>query len=434
MIHKAVNVINFRVDERNQNLTVKLDSTIPDYLIGDDQRLTQIITNLLSNAVKFTPDGGNLFLVARLVDYENGFFTVQIDVIDSGIGISKEQQARLFSPFQQADSGTSREFGGTGLGLAISKRLIEMMNGRIWVESDLGKGATFSFTFQAEQGEVKNLNLLSGDVTWKTVRWLVIDDCPETLEYFSIEAARLSISCDLVSSGEAALELIEKNGLYDIYFIDWKMPGMNGIEVARRIKDLSAGKPSMVIMISATEWSVISSEANEAGVDRFLQKPLFHSDIVDCLNECFGLDQSEIVKVQDESDDFNGYRILLVEDVEINREIVIAILEPTGLAIECAENGKVALEMVQNAPKPYDVIFMDLQMPEMDGYEATRKIREFEKASASLQVPIIAMTANVFREDVEKCLEEGMNDHIGKPLDFEKVLEKLRIHLQKTLT
>jgi CheY-like chemotaxis protein len=358
-------------------------------------------------------------------------------VADSGIGISEEQQARLFRSFQQADTSTSRKFGGTGLGLAISKRLVEMMGGRIWVESEQDKGATFSFTFLAERGEDQNRKLLSKDVSWNNVRLLVVDDAPETLEYFRSEAARLNISCDLALSGEAAFDLIAKNGLYDIYFIDWKMPVMNGIEVVRRVKEKSAGKQSMVIMISATEWSVIEDDAKKAGVDYYLQKPLFHSDIVDCLNECFGVDHAGIETVQEKGDNFSGFRILLVEDVEINREIVLALLEPTNLAIECAENGVIAVNMVRDAPVPYDMIFMDIQMPEMDGYEATRRIREFEttygsetELGASSNVPIIAMTANVFREDIDRCLEAGMNDHIGKPLDFEDVLEKLRMYLK----
>ena len=431
MIQKVVNVINFRVDEKHQIFSVNLDENIPNNLICDDQRLAQIITNLLSNAVKFTPDGGVIRLAARLLKKENGLgtddlCTIQIDVTDTGIGITKEQQTTLFNSFQQADSSTSRKFGGTGLGLSISKRLVEMMNGRIWVESVPGEGSTFSFFFRTECREDTGKDELMINVHWNNARLLVVDDAPETLDYFRSEASRLHIYCDLALSGNAALDLIANKGLYDVYFIDWKMPGMNGIELATRIKELSAGRSSMVIMISATEWNIISSDAKKAGVDRYLQKPIFHSDIVDCLNGCFGVDSSQAVKVQQIGDDFSDFRILLVEDVEINREIVLALLEPTKITIDCAENGIAAVEMVQKTQKPYDMIFMDVQMPKMDGYEATRLIRQKE---SSIHVPIVAMTANVFREDIEKCLEAGMNGHIGKPLDFEEVLEKLRLHL-----
>ena len=431
MIQKVVNVINFRVEEKKQVFSVNLDEAIPDTLLSDDQRLAQVITNLLSNAVKFTPEGGSVRLDARLTEQENDLYTVCIEVSDTGIGISADQQSRLFSSFQQADSGTSRKFGGTGLGLAISKRLVEMLGGTIWIKSEPGAGSTFGFTFRAQRGDGRNRSLLSNDVSWENKRLLVVDDAPETLEYFRSESARLNITCDLASSGDAALELIDKNGLYDIYFIDWKMPGMNGIEVAERVKELSGDTSSMVIMISATEWNVIETDAKQAGVDRYLQKPLFHSDIVDCLNECFGVNFAHAEDVKSRDIDFSGFRILLVEDVEINREIVLTLLEPTNLEIDSAVNGIEAIRMVLNAPKGhYNMIFMDVQMPEMDGYEATRRIREFETIMETPPVPIVAMTANVFREDVEKCLNVGMNDHVGKPLDIEEVISKLQIYLR----
>jgi PAS domain S-box-containing protein len=436
MIRKVMNVINFKIDEKSQNFTMNIDEAIPRTLIGDDQRLAQVITNLLSNAVKFTPEGGSIRLTAHLAETENGFFTVQIEVSDTGIGISAEQQSRLFSSFQQADSSTSRKFGGTGLGLAISKRMVEMMGGRIRVESEPGKGARFIFTFRTERGkEEQDKSSISGKVNWENVRLLVVDDDPDTLEYFHSEALRLNISCDLAANGETALDMISQNGLYDIYFINWKIPGINSIETVKRIKEMSAGKSSIVIMNSSAEQSAIEADADRAGVDHYLQKPLFHSDIVNCLNECFGVDYAEINKAHSGEEDFSGFRILLVEDVEINREIVLTLLEPTGLTIDTAENGLVAVKKVQEAQQPYDMIFMDIQMPEMDGYTATRKIREFEDAAkkrgiASKSTPIIAMTANVFREDVEKCIEAGLNDHVGKPLDFQEVLQKLRMQLR----
>jgi CheY-like chemotaxis protein/two-component sensor histidine kinase len=436
MVQKVVNVINFRIEEKGQEFIVNLDSNIPHSLTGDDQRLAQIITNLLSNAVKFTPEGGSVRLSAELINEEAGVFTLQISVADSGIGISPEHQSRLFRSFQQADSSTSRNFGGTGLGLAISKRLVEMMGGTIWVESEAGKGAVFSFTVRAERGVDRNATTLSPGINWSNVRVLAVDDAPETLEYFRSAAERLNVCCDTASCGSQALELIEKNGLYDVYFIDWKMPGMNGIEAAAKIRDLSPGQQPMVIMISAMEWSVIERDANKAGVRRFLQKPLFMSDIVDCLNRCLGVNQDAVDRSRSRGEDFSGCRILLAEDVEINREIVIALLESTHLAIDCAENGLEAVKMFREAPDRYQMIFMDVQMPKMDGYEATRQIRAIEtggkpdSAGTPAGVPIVAMTANVFREDVEQCLEAGMNDHIGKPLDLDEVMQKLRKYLK----
>jgi signal transduction histidine kinase/DNA-binding response OmpR family regulator len=430
MLQKVVNVINFRIDERRQNFTVHIDENIPRFLIGDDQRLAQVITNLLSNAVKFTPEQGSIRLATKLAGEENGIFTIQIEVKDSGIGISREQQEKLFNSFEQAESGTARKFGGTGLGLAISKRIVEMMGGRIWIESELGKGSTFAFTIQAEKGHGAHASMLSPGVNIKNVRILAIDDTPEILEYLADIMHRFGVKCDIAKDGPEAISFMEKNGPYDLYFVDWKMPGMDGIEVSRRIKENTADK-SVVIMISAAEWNTVEKEAQAAGVDKFLPKPLFPSAIADVINECLGDNTIEAAQEKSgwkEVDHFDGYTILLAEDVDINREIVLTLLEPTALAIDCAENGAQAVDMFRAAPDKYDMIFMDVQMPEMDGYEATGSIRAMDGPWAK-KVPIVAMTANVFREDIEKCIASGMNDHVGKPLDLTEVLEKLRKYL-----
>jgi len=434
MIQKAVNMINYQIEEKRQYFSVNLNDNIPHTLKGDSKRLIQIITNLLSNAVKFTPEGGSVRLDAGLeaarpeAAVENNVYTVRIEVTDSGIGISAENQDRLFHSFHQTHSKTSRKFGGAGTGLAISRHLVELMNGRIWVDSQLGMGATFGFTFLAKRGDDVENKLLLNNTYWANKHALVVDDAPNILVYFRGEASRLSISCDVALSGEAALEQVGKNVPYDICFIDYKMPGMNGIEAAAKIREMSAGRTSIVLMISTTEWKLLEEDAKKAGVEYYLQKPLFRSDIIDCLNSFYGPKPAESARAREEKDDFRGFRILLVEDLEINREIVIALLEHTGLVIDCAENGRVALKMVMNAEKPYDMIFMDLQMPEMNGYEAAYKIRQME--GSSKKTPIIAMTASVSHDDVERCLETGMNDHIGLPVDIEEVLRKLRSNLK----
>ncbi|MDR1620781.1 MAG: response regulator [Synergistaceae bacterium] len=436
MLMKMANVINFRVDEKHQIFHVQMDKNIPRTIICDEQRLSQVIANLLSNAVKFTPENGAITLRAREVSEENDDCVFQIEVIDTGIGITEEQKARLFHSFEQADSSTSRKFGGTGLGLAISKRIVEMMNGSIWVESEPGKGSTFAFRFHALQGDSEQSeSLLAPGVNWNNIRVLAVDDSWEIREYFKDIAERLGITCDVASGGVEACRHIEESGPYDIYFIDWKMPGMNGIELSRRINEYGADK-SVIIMISATDWNLIENEAREVGVRKFIQKPLFASAIADCINQCLGTDPGDLSKNegQNNTDCFAGCKLMLVEDVEINREILISVLEPTALEIVCAENGVEAVELFGSTPDDFDMIFMDVHMPEMDGYEATRLIRamEFEKAR---EIPIVAMTANVFREDIEKCLAAGMNDHVGKPLNFEEVMQKLRRYLpdkQKT--
>ncbi len=431
MLQKVAGVTSFLIDEKRQKFTVYLDPDIPETLIGDDQRLAQVLTNLLSNAVKFTPEYGSIHVDSRLVKEEDGVCTLAIDVSDTGIGITSEQIGRLFTSFEQAESSTSRKFGGTGLGLVISKRIAELMGGDIGVDSTPGKGSTFHVTVRAKRGERKRKSMLSEDVNWRNVRVLVVDDAPDILDYFRAIAKRFGLSCDLAKSGEEAMELIRENGAYDIYFVDWRMPGMDGIELSRRIK-LRAEKRSVVIMISATEWSAIEDEARDAGVDLFLPKPLFPSAIADCVNGCLGVEEN--IKAADVSEPveniFAGFRALLAEDVEINREIVLAVLEPTGLVIDCVENGAKAVEAVRLQPDRYDVIFMDVQMPEMDGFEATRRIRALNVPRAK-SIPIVAMTANVFKEDIEMCMRAGMDGHVGKPLNFDEVIAELRRCLRR---
>jgi signal transduction histidine kinase/CheY-like chemotaxis protein len=303
MLQKAAAILNFRIEAKNLRFTVRIDQDIPPELIGDDQRIAQVVTNLLSNAVKFTPQEGKIHVEAEFLGEENGLCTVRVSVTDSGIGIDKEQQSRLFESFQQVDGSTSRKFGGTGLGLAISKRIVEMMGGRIWLDSEPGKGSTFSFTIKAERPLTERLRLLDEGVDRK----------PE--------------------DGQSA-----------------------------------------------------------------------------------------------ETDCFEGKRLLLAEDVEINREIVLSLLEPTLVEVDCAENGAEAVRLFAKTPEKYDMIFMDVQMPEMDGYEATNHIRALDNPKAK-EIPIVAMTANVFREDIEECLAAGMNGHIGKPLGIEELMSALRKYL-----
>ena len=443
MLQNVVNVINYRVEERRQKFYVHIGKGIPPSLIGDDQRLAQVITNLLSNAVKFTPEGGTITLDARLLSMENGpeeigseessskesgLCRLQIDVTDTGIGISDEQKARLFQSFEQADAGIARKFGGTGLGLAISKNIIQLMGGEIWIESEPGHGSKFSFTVLLERDAVGPKRLLPHDIDWHNIRIFAVDDEPEILDFFLELSESLGIPCDVAASGEEAVQMLAKDDDYNIFFLDWKLPGMDGVELAEKIRAKSAHK-SIVVIFSSTDWSVIEDEARAAGVDKFLPKPLFPSTLVDVIDECLGVESvPEPQKADSAPEDFSGHTLLLVEDVEINREIVIALLEPTGIAIDCAENGVEALRMFQDAPGKYGMIFMDVQMPEMDGYEATRRIRALSDPCAKT-VPIVAMTANVFREDVEKCVEAGMNAHVGKPLNMDEVLLALKKYL-----
>jgi len=428
VLQKAVDVITFHADAKHQSLYVHIDNNIPPTLKGDDQRLLQIITNLLSNAIKFTPKNGIIKLTAMLVSQDGSKCRLQISVEDTGIGISKEQISRLFMSFEQAEASTTRKFGGTGLGLAISKHIVERMGGDIWVESTPSEGSKFIFDIQLEIGNCKASQRLCDSINWNNIKIFAIDDEPEILNFFNNLFGHIGVSCTVASSAEEASSMLEQNNDYNIYFIDWKLPGMNALDFARRIQEKISNN-SIIVIFSSADWVEIRDEASAAGIDKFIAKPLFPSTIFNMVNECMGISTSAKKNFNRIVDNFSGNSILLAEDVEINREIVLAMLEPTNLTIDCAENGEQAVEMFKNNPNKYQMIFMDIQMPEMDGYDATRQIRAANVPNAK-NIPIIAMTANVFREDVEKCLAAGMNSHVGKPIDFDEVHKQLRKYLQ----
>jgi CheY-like chemotaxis protein len=272
--------------------------------------------------------------------------------------------------------------------------------------------------------------MLSPDIKWENMRILVVDDEEVICTYFRDIFAQLNLNCSTASNGFEACKIIDEQGSFDIYFIDWRMPGMDGIELTRKIKAHDKDRPSVVVMISSADWTVIKEMALDAGVSKYLLKPLFSSAIIDCINECLGLpfscnDESQGIGMGKK---FAGKKLLLAEDVEINREILISLLEDTGIDIDCAQNGLEAVEMLAAAPSKYDVVLMDVQMPKMDGFEATRLIRAMT-AHHLKNLPIIAMTAHVFMSDIKECLEAGMNDHIGKPIDIDDVMEKLNKYL-----
>ena len=429
MLQRVINIISFRTDDKKQKLNVYIDQEMPPVLLGDDQRLAQIITNLLGNAAKFTPTGGSVTLGARLLSEKDGLCEVQIEVTDSGIGISPEQQARLFHSFQQAESGTTRKFGGTGLGLSISKNIVEMMGGRIWVESELDKGATFKFTVRMQRGDQAQFQLGSTETCWNDVRVLAVDDNHGILGYLKNFVERYGARCDIATCGADAMELVHKNGAYDMYFIDWKLADIDSLQLTSGLKAMEPEKSKMVVaMVSSFSWGDIEERAKNAGVDRLLSKPLFPSELIETVNGCIDVGKSAAKLPEGEDNeqhfDFRGYTILIAEDIAINREIMSAVLEETGVGIDFAENGVIAVSLFKENPDKYSLILMDIQMPEMDGYDATLAIRSLDFARAK-DIPIVAMTANVFREDIEKCLATGMNDHIGKPIDMADLYRKI---------
>jgi PAS domain S-box-containing protein len=431
MLQRVCNVMTFRIDEKKQNFIVKVAGGVPAFVITDEQRLAQVITNLISNAVKFTPEAGTITLSVDVAEKENAVYTLRIEVTDTGIGITPEQQEKLFQPFEQADGSIARKYGGTGLGLAISRSIVEMMGGEIWIKSEPGKGSCFAFKIPVENGQSRKEDILSPAINLKDLRILAVDDAPEVLDYFLDFAKSTGLHCETASGGAQACKMLDEQGNtpFNVIFVDWRMPEMDGIELTRRIKK-RFGSHIVVIMISAAEWEEIEDEAREAGVDGFISKPLFPSLIVNTINECFGIrkESADMAEAHDYAQLFAGKHILLTEDIEINREIAMTLLGETGVRISCAGNGIEAIEAFKATPSTYDMILMDIHMPQMDGFEATRQIRALDIPEAKT-IPILAMTANVFREDIEKCLAAGMNDHIGKPIDIEEIIVKMRKHL-----
>ena len=435
MLMNITNMVAFRMDEKKHIFVIQFDPEIPHYIVGDEQHIAQVVVNLLSNAVKFTPERGTITLQIKLLESNDTGIRLRFDVSDTGIGISPEQQSKLFTSFEQADGSISRQFGGTGLGLAISKRIVELMGGQIGIESEIDLGTKVFFDIAVEQGTYKAPRSISKKINRNNLRVLAVDDSLATREYFNHLMTRLKINYGVAESSKQALEMIEsaaQNGSpYNFFFVDWMMPEMDGIELASIIKERMP-TDSVVIMTSAARWADIESRATAAGVDSFIPKPLFPSALVDCINMCLGAmtEEEKRAAAQQNSYDFTGRHLLLVEDVDVNREIVAALLEDTKIEIDIAENGIEAMEKFSANSDKYDLIFMDIHMPLMGGYEATRNIRAGTQATAKT-IPIIAMTANAFKEDIERCLECGMNDHISKPIDGNLMLETMKAWLVK---
>jgi signal transduction histidine kinase/CheY-like chemotaxis protein/NAD-dependent dihydropyrimidine dehydrogenase PreA subunit len=415
---KVCNIISEKTNEKDQTFGVITDPDMHMDYLGDELRLSQVITNLLSNAVKFTPKGGKI--TVRLAKTEKtACDRLRFSVTDTGIGMNTEQMSLLFNPFQQADKNITQRFGGTGLGLAISKSIVEKMNGRIWVESETGKGSSFIFEVELLRQDTKPPDVSA----MRGLRFLLVEQCGEVKEQFLQISAKFGIHTDIADDGETG-------NSYDGIFVE-------SLEEAKKL----SSKPGIegkriILMCTFLEWSRIEKEAEKLGISLFLPKPVFPSALLKVVNALTGkaANLETGIPVQGEKIDFSSLRLLLAEDIDINREIFLTILESTGIFIDTAENGAVALKKFQAKPDAYDIIIMDVQMPEMDGLEATRQIRAWEMEHQSLGhigIPIIAMTANVFKEDIEQCLAAGMNDHLRKPIDEKALIEKINFFVNK---
>ncbi len=422
VLDNLASLVTVKAEEKGLEVLFRTEPGVPLQLVGDPLRLGQVFINLVGNAVKFTKDG-EIVVSTRIQELHDDGAVLAFSVRDSGIGMTPEQAAKLFQPFSQADTSTTRKFGGTGLGLSICKRLVEMMGGRIWVESEPGQGSTFHFTatFGRPRKSRERFSKLVGDL--RGLRVLVVDDSETSRDILRESLTSMTFEVEVAESGPAALVEIDRAAdrgrPYDLVLMDYKMPGMDGIEAGRRIKQEKGRKVPTVVMVTAYGREEIMRQAEGAGLEGFLIKPVNQSVLLNTVMDVFGKGgHHQFPALASQStppgalDSVRGARLLVAEDNEINQQVAREILESSGFVVEIAGNGVEAIDMVRK--NSYDAVLMDIQMPEMDGLAATRALRADGRFNS---LPIIAMTAHAMSGDRELSLDAGMVDHVTKPID-----------------
>ena len=398
---------------------------VRDYYIGDDMKLRQVMINILGNAVKFTPEGGTVSFTIETVAQFDGKTTLRFTFRDTGIGMSKEYLPKIFDTFSQEDSSSTSKYGSTGLGMPITKSIVELMNGNIEVESEKGKGTTFTVTITLLDSDRTTAVEEDGIVHPDDMCVLVIDDDPVACEHAQIVLGQVGIRCEKALSGLDGIEMVRlrhaRREPYNLILVDWRMPEMDGIETTRQIRKV-VGHETPIIILTSYSWEDIAEEAKAAGVDTFVAKPLFAGTVMDEFREAF---KKKNTRLEHETADLKGRRVLLAEDVAVNAEIMMMVLSMREIEVDHAENGRIATEMfASHTSGYYDAILMDMRMPEMDGLEATRMIRAMDRADAKT-IPIIALTANAFDEDVQRSMQAGLNAHLSKPVEPEALFRTL---------
>ncbi len=433
VIEKVLRPLSSRTSAKNLELILDLSENVHDYYVGDPVRLRQVLFNLIGNAIKFT-DEGEVKLEVKLKSQDAKTACLEFAVIDTGIGIPEEKLQNLFKSFSQADSSTSRKFGGTGLGLAISKSLVEMMQGKIGVKSVSGKGSTFSFSIRLEKSN-SEIHQSDTDIhpRLKDKNILIADDNQTNRNILTGLLHHLSIRHEQASSGEESYrKILENSGTdraFDIVLVDYHMPGMDGLELAQRLRNEEKVSPfPVMILLSSDDVSLQRKKLNDFGISRYLIKPIFKNDLIKTLNEVAGSSNGKpaskrMYKSAVANRLERKYEVLLAEDNLINQKLANGLLGNLGCKVTIAGNGREAVDCMKN--KNFDIIFMDIQMPEMDGFEATGIIRDMEK-KAGIHTPIIAMTAHAMKGDREKCLNAGMDEYVTKPISIKSVADAIK--------
>lgn len=404
---------------------IDLSNTV---MIGDSLRLNQILLNLLSNALKFTPAGGTVRLEIRQLQRKEDRIRLRFTVLDTGIGMSDAFLERLFVPFEQEDNRVAKNSGGTGLGMPITKNLVTLMGGTITVKSEVGKGTVFTIELDFDTPLDKDRVIPQKTHELESLKVLITDDDRDSCIHASLLLKKMGILSDWVLTGQECVDRIRQshqNGTdYDVCLVDLKMPDMDGVEVARKVRE-EVGPETTIIIITAYDWTNIETNARKAGVDMFLTKPVFASTLYNALLSVTGIDR--VVRAPAEKKirpELAGRHVLLAEDNELNREIAVELLQMAGVTVDWAANGRIALDKFLSGGDSYDLILMDVQMPVMDGYQATAAIRKSAHGRAQT-IPIIAMTADAFHEDIVKAEAAGMNGHLSKPIDPDLLYEKV---------
>jgi len=428
VLDNVSNMLNVKASEKQLEYLIDMAPEVPLGLIGDPLRIGQILINLGNNAVKFT-EAGSITLIVSIIDDKDENVTLRFAVRDTGIGMTDELQGRLFQAFSQADGSTTRKYGGTGLGLTISKRLAEMMGGEIGVDSTYGEGSTFWFTCKMGiASSIPRQHELTITSDLKNMRVLIVDDNPVAREIITRPIRQFGFRADEVASGAEAIAEIKaaKEDPYQLILMDWNMPGMDGLETARQIKEtLELSKIPHIIMISAYGREELLQRSESLGLDGYLVKPVTDSILFDAIMQAFGKQLAKHAHTSSPHEyelapHILGAQLLVVEDNEINQQVAQEILEAAGMHVTIANHGQEALDYLDK--QSFDVVLMDMQMPVMDGISATLEIRKQEKYK---NLPVIAMTANAMSSDRERCVEAGMNEHIAKPIDVKGLFQVL---------